>query len=115
FAAMGLAAPGTWSELLQQAQIFKAGDLIDSGFVTALSPNADFVASHWNQIFWSSGGQLWEAEKYQVEGILNTQIGIEALEFANQLWQTAPVGAGAFGIDEVINAICEGTTAMAEI
>ena len=85
------------------------------GFATHWSPDGDLVATTWNHIFWSFGGELWDSESYQVEGILNGEAGVEAIEFANALWETAPDGAGSFGFDEVVGAMCSGTTAMVEI
>ena len=115
FEAAGFEAPTSWSELLEQAQAFKEGDDIENGFATHWSPDGDLVATTWNHILWSFGGELWDSESYTVDGILNTETGVEAIEFANQLWATAPDGAGSFGFDEVVGAMCNGSTAMIEI
>jgi multiple sugar transport system substrate-binding protein len=115
FEEAGFEPPATWSELLEQAQYFAESDSIDYGFATHWSPGGDLVATTWNHIFWSFGGELWDPETYQIEGILNGEAGVRAIEFANQLWQTAPDGAGSFGFDEVVGAMCNGTTAMVEI
>lgn len=115
FAEAGFEPATSWSELLEQAQTLKDGDLIDNGFATHWNPGGDLVATTWNHILWSFGGELWDEETYQVEGILNSETGVEAIEFANQLWQTAPDGAGSFGFDEVVGAMCNGSTAMIEI
>lgn len=115
FEAADFEPPTLWTELLEQAQTFKEGDLIENGFATHWSPDGDLVATTWNHILWSFGGELWDSEAYQVEGVLNTDTGVEAVNFANELWQTAPDGAGSFGFDEVVGAMCNGTTAMIEI
>lgn len=115
FEEMGYEPPQTWSELLEQAQAFKGSDSVENGFATHWSPGGDLAATTWNHIFWSFGGELWDPESYQVEGVLNGEAGVRAIEFANQLWQTAPDGAGSFGFDEVVSAMCNGTTAMVEI
>jgi multiple sugar transport system substrate-binding protein len=115
FEEAGFEAPTSWAELLEQAQALKEGDLIENGFATHWSPDGDFVATTWNHILWSFGGELWDPAEYQVEGVLNTEVGVEAIEFANALWATAPDGAGSFGFDEVVGAMCNGTTAMIEI
>jgi multiple sugar transport system substrate-binding protein len=115
FEAAGFEPPTTWSELLEQAQFFAESDLIEYGYASHWSPGGDLVATAWNHILWSFGGELWEPETYQVEGVLNDEAGLRAIEFSNQLWQTAPVGAGSFGFDEVVGAMCNGTTAMVEI
>ena len=115
FEAAGYEPAASWSELLSQAQELKDGDLIENGFATHWSPDGDLVATTWNHILWSFGGELWDAETYTVEGYINSEIGVEAINFANQLWATAPDGAGSFGFDEVVGAMCNGTTAMVEI
>ncbi|MEQ8677827.1 MAG: extracellular solute-binding protein [Aggregatilineales bacterium] len=115
FEEAGLEVPATWSELLADAQAFKEGDLIENGFATHWSPDGDLVATGWNHLFWSFGGELWDSETYTVEGIINDEAGVRAIEFANELWQTAPDGAGSFGFDEVVGAMCNGSTAMVEI
>lgn len=115
FEEAGFEPPATWSELLEQAQTLKDGDLIENGFATHWSPESDLVATTWNHILWSFGGELWDSETYTVEGVINDEIGVEAVNFANQLWQTAPDGAGSFGFDEIVGTMCSGTTAMIEI
>lgn len=115
FEEAGFEPPTSWSELLEQAQFFKESDIIENGFATHWSPGGDLVATTWNHQLWSLGGELWDSETYQVEGVLNSEAGVAAIELANALWQTAPDGAGSFGFDEVVTAMCNGTTAMVEI
>lgn len=110
-----LAVPSTWSELLQQAQFFKETDFIDNGFASHWVNDGDLVQTAWNHILWSFGGELWDAETYTVEGVLNTDVGVRAVEFANQLFQTAPTGSAGFNFDETVSTICNGSTAMIEI
>jgi len=64
---------------------------------------------------WSFGGELWNPDELQVEGVINAEAGVRAIEFARELWRTAPDGAGSFGFDETVGAMCNGTTAMVEI
>ena len=52
FEAAGFEAPETWSELLEQAQALKEGDLIENGFATHWNPDGDLVATTWNHILW---------------------------------------------------------------
>lgn len=110
-----LKAPESWSELLQIAQFFKDSDFIENGFATHWINSGDLVQTAWNHILWSFGGELWDPETYQVEGVLNNEAGVRAVEFAQQLFQTAPAGAAGFGFDEVVGTICNGSTAMIEI
>ena len=115
FEQMGFEPPATWTELLSQAQAFKESDAVDFGFATHWNPGGDLVATTWNHILWSFGGELWDPETMQVEGILNGPEAVQAIELANDLWETAPTGAGSFAFDEVVGAMCNGSTAMVEI
>jgi multiple sugar transport system substrate-binding protein len=110
-----LAVPQTWTELLQIAQFFKESDVIDNGYASHWINSGDLVQTAWNHILWSFGGDLWDAETYQVEGVLNNEIGLQAVEFGQQLVETGPVAVTGFGFDETVSAICNGSTAMIEI
>ena len=110
-----LVAPASWSELLAQAQFFKETEFIDNGFATHWVNDGDLVQTAWNHVLWSFGGELWDPETYTVEGVLNNEAGLRAVEFANQLFQTAPTGAAAFNFDDTVSAICNGSAAMIEI
>jgi multiple sugar transport system substrate-binding protein len=110
-----LEVPQSWTELLQIAQFFKDSDVIDSGFATHWINSGDLVQTTWNHILWSFGGELWDPKTYKIEGILNNDIGLQALQFAQKLFLTAPTGAASFGFDETVGTICNGTTAMVEI
>jgi multiple sugar transport system substrate-binding protein len=114
----GFEPPETWSELLEQAEYFKEGDAIDNGYVTFWCGTVacyDQMATVWNQMAWSFGGDLWDPETYTVEGILNSPENLEALEFARELFQTGPDGAAIFSFDETVGAVCSGSTAMTTI
>jgi multiple sugar transport system substrate-binding protein len=114
----GFEPPETWSELLEQAEYFKDGDAIDNGYVSFWCGTVacyDQMATVWNQMAWSFGGDLWDPETYQVEGILNSPENLEALEFARELFQTGPDGAAIFSFDETVGAVCSGSTAMTTI
>ncbi|MEM9952899.1 MAG: extracellular solute-binding protein [Chloroflexota bacterium] len=115
YQALGLSAPVTWEELVEQAQLFRVNDDIPFGFVTHWSRQNDYVSSTWNHILWSSGGSLWDEATFTVEDILNTDDALEAVTIANILWQTAPDDALTFTPTEVANAICDGDVAVVEL
>ena len=118
YAEAGFEPPETWSELLEQAQFFKEGDLIENGYVTHWCGAVacyDTLATAWNQIAWSFGGQLWDSETYQIDGVFNSAENLAAVEFAQQLFQTGPEGAANFGFDETVGAICSGSVAITNI
>ncbi len=110
-----LVVPASWSELLAQAQFFKETEFIDNGFATHWLNDGDLVQTAWNHVLWSFGGELWDPTTYTVEGVLNNEAGLRAVEFANQLFETAPTGAAAFNFDDTVSAICNGSAAMIEI
>jgi multiple sugar transport system substrate-binding protein len=120
FEQAGFAPPTTWTELLEQAQYFKetADDGVDNGYATFWCGAVacyDQMATVWNQMAWSFGGQLWDSETYQIEGVLNSAENVAALEFAQELFQTGPEGAANFTFDETVGAICSGSIAMTTI
>jgi multiple sugar transport system substrate-binding protein len=110
-----LEVPKSWTELLQIAQFFKGSKWIDNGFATHWVNSGDLVQTAWNHVLWSFGGELWDPKTYKVEGVLNTDVGVKAVQFAQELFKTAPDGAGGFGFDETVGTICNGSTAMIEI
>lgn len=118
FEQAGFEPPQTWSELLEQAKFFKERDLIDNGYATFWCGAVacyDQVATVWNQMAWSFGGELWDPETYQIDGVLNSPENVAALEFAQELFQTGPEGAANFTFDETVGAICSGSIAMTTI
>lgn len=118
FEAAGFEPPTTWSELLEQAQFFKDGDLIENGYATHWCGAVacyDQMATAWNQMAWSFGGELWDSETFQIEGVFNSPENLAAVEFAQQLFQTGPDGAANFTFDETVGSICSGSTAITTI
>lgn len=115
FEQLDLEPASTWSELQAQAQAIKESGVVEAGFATHWNPGGDLAATTWNHILWSMGGELWDPATMQIEGILNSDEAVRAVELAHALWQTAPTGAGSFGFDEVVAAMCNGSTAMVEI
>jgi multiple sugar transport system substrate-binding protein len=110
-----LAPPASLSQRLAQAQFFAESDVIENGFATHWLNDGDLVQTAWNHILWSFGGELWDPATYSVDGVLNTDVGVRAVEHAQAEFLTAGEGAAAFGFDQVVTAICDGSTAMIEI
>jgi multiple sugar transport system substrate-binding protein len=117
-----LAVPKTWTELLQTAQFFKETpddvDSVPNGYTTYWCGTVacyDQVVTVWNQMAWSFGGELWDPTTYKVEGVLNSDTNVKALEFAAELFKTGPEGSGDFTFNETVDAICSGSVAMTTI
>jgi multiple sugar transport system substrate-binding protein len=116
-----LGVPKTWSELLRIAQFFKGSGGkygVDNGYTThwcGAPACYDQMATHWNQILWSFGGELWDPATYKVQGYINSDTALRALQFDRELFQTGPEGQAAFTHNETVDALCNGATAMATI
>jgi multiple sugar transport system substrate-binding protein len=117
-----LAVPAKWTELLEVAKFFKETpddvDKAPNGYTTFWCGTPacyDQVATVWNQMAWSWGGELWDPATYKVEGVLNSETNLKALEFAAELFKTGPEGSGDFQFNETVSAICDGSVAMTTI
>ena len=119
--AKDLGPPSTWSELLGIAQFFKdsAGKYgVQNGYTTHWCGTPacyDQIATHWNQILWSFGGDIWDPAAYKTQGFINSDTAVKALDFDRQLFQTGPAGQGNFQFNETVDALCSGTTATGTI
>ena len=117
---MDLKVPTTWDELLKQAQFFKNSNGkygVKNGYsaIWIGKGGYDEVATQVNQILWSFGGELWDPKTYKVEGVLNSDTNAKALAFAAELFKTSPDGAGNFSFNEMIGAMCDGSTAIGNV
>jgi multiple sugar transport system substrate-binding protein len=117
-----LEVPKTWSELLAIAQFIKENPGkyggVQNGYTTFWCGTVacyDQIATHWNQILWSWGGELWDPKTYKVDGFINSQTAVDALNFDRDLFKTGPEGQGNFQFDQTVDALCSGTTAMTTI
>lgn len=117
-----LAVPQKWTELLTIAQFFKETpddvDKVPNGYATFWCGTPacyDQIATVWNQMAWSFGGELWDPATYKVDGVINSESNVRALQFAADLYKTGPDGAGDFQFNETVDAICSGSVAMSTI
>ena len=116
-----LAVPTKWTDLLEIAQFIKANpDLgsVPNGYTTfwcGTKACYDQVATVWNQMAWSFGGEIWDPKTYKVQGVINSDTNVKALQFAADLFKTGPEGSGNFTFDETVDAICSGSVAMTTI
>jgi multiple sugar transport system substrate-binding protein len=114
-----LAPPQTWTELLAIARFFKESNGkygVANGYTTHWCGTPacyDNLATHWNQILWSWGGEMWDPQTHQIEGVLNSPAGVAALNFDRELFKTGPEGQASYRPVEAQAAVCSGTTAMA--
>ena len=114
--------PKTWTEVQQVAQFVKDNsgkyEALKYGYTTHWCGTPacyDQMATHWNQILWSMGGDIWDPSTYKVQGFINSPTAVQALDFDRKLFQSGPEGQGNFQFNETVDAVCSGTTAMATI
>ena len=121
WAGQELKVPTKWSDLLKIAQYIKANpdpSGVKYGYTTfwcGTQACYDQVATVWNQMAWSWGGELWDPKTYKIQGIINSDTNLKALQFAAELFKTGPEGSGNFQFNETVDALCSGTTAMTTI
>jgi len=114
--------PKTWTDVLNVAQFVKDNSgkykNLKYGYTTHWCGTPacyDQMATHWNQIMWSMGGEIWDPKTYKMQGLINSDIGVQALDFDRKLFQTGPEGQGNFQFNETVDALCSGTTAIGTI
>ena len=108
-----LAVPKTYDELRDIAEFFTRPDENMYGLASYGSRDYDAVTSPLDGVIWSFGGELWDSETKMAEGVINSDVNVEALEFYADLFQFMPPGASSWFYDEVNNAVHTGIVAMA--
>jgi len=106
-----LTAAKTWDEYYDIAEFFNRPDQQLYGSASHFAAAYDAITCNWNQIFWSNGGELWDG-KNKVEGFLNTDAGVKALDFYKKLYKVSPPGSGNWWFDEVNTAMAQGQVAQ---
>jgi multiple sugar transport system substrate-binding protein len=71
----------------------------------------DFCTCPQLSIMWSRGGDIWDPNTGQVEGILNTDENAKAMELYKSWLKYMPPGATNFGIAEEIDVWTQGKVA----
>ena len=108
-----LAVPKTYDEMRDIAEFFTRPEENLYGLASYGSRDYDAVTSPLDGVLWSFGGELWDSETKQAEGVINSDVAVEALEFYADLFQFMPPGASGWFYDEVNNAVHTGIVAMA--
>lgn len=108
-----LAVPTTYTQLRDISEFFTRPDQNLYGLASYGSRDYDAVTSPFDGVLWSFGGELWDPETKQAEGVINSEVAVEALQFYKDLFQFMPPGATGWFYDEVNNAVHTGIVAMA--
>jgi len=83
------------------------------GIAMWLSKDYDSVTMGFQQVMWSFGGSYGDEETYKVEGILNSDAGVKALEFYVDLAKFTPPGSENYYWNECLTAFQQGKVATA--
>ena len=107
-----LAAPTTWAELLDIAEFFHRPDENRYGVAIYTDNSYDALVMGVENAIFSYGGELGNYETYEVEGILNSEQNVRALEDYKRLYSYTPPGWAKTFFVENNQAITEGLAAM---
>ncbi len=108
------APPRTWDEFLKDA--LKLNHPPERyGAFTHAGRQGDYITQDFFPILWSMGGDLWDAKKWTVQGIVNAKPAVAALEFYagwNLKHKIVPPESANWGNEEVFNALAQDKVAM---
>lgn len=110
-----LAVPKTWAEFKDVAEFFTRPEkkLYGAALFYAGGGGYDGITMGFMQTLWALGGDLHDASG-KVEGVINSQKSIEALDFyAKTLKKFNPPGAEKFYYNETLSEFKAGDVAMA--
>ena len=106
---MGDTPPATWDDMIAAAKKCEDENPGMSGLAFHQANGSDAAAVTYNTVNGVYGGQLWNADDKQIEGVINDDAGRKAMDvLVNQMKPLAPKGSGNWFIDEVNAAISQG-------
>lgn len=80
-----LKIPDTWLQLRDIAEFFYRPEKDLYGVLIFAEPRYDGITMGVDSLIWAWGGDLGDEKSYRVKGVLNSEQGIEALSFYNEL------------------------------
>ncbi|WP_299131328.1 extracellular solute-binding protein [uncultured Amaricoccus sp.] len=107
-----LAPPTNWQQLHDIAEFFYRPDEKRYGIAIYTDNSYDAMAMGFENALFSFGGDLGNAETYQVEGYINSDKAVAALEAYRALYGFTPPGWAKTFFVEDNQAITEGLAAM---
>jgi multiple sugar transport system substrate-binding protein len=108
-----LGVPANWNQLADEAAFFTRPKQHLWGIGVHQASTYDAAAEYFNQILWNWGGDLWNGNTGQIDGVVNDYHGVAALNFAKRLTKYTPPGSGNWWFTDVITALNEGEIAIA--
>jgi multiple sugar transport system substrate-binding protein len=107
-----LAVPKTWAELRDIAEFFHRPDQNRYGIAIYTDNSYDGLVMGVENVIFSYGGELGDYQSYKVDGIINSEQNVKALELYRELYTFTPPGwAKAFFVENN-QAITENLAAM---
>ena len=107
-----LAPPKTWKELLDIAEFFHRPDENRYGVAIYTDNSYDALVMGVENAIFSYGADLGDYETYKVEGYINSDAAVSALEDYKKLYSYTPPGWAKTFFVENNQAITEGLVAM---
>ncbi len=107
-----LAIPKTWAQLKDMAEFFHRPSENRYGVAIYTQKDYDAITMGVQNVVFAWGADLGDPKTYQVNGVLNTPAGIEALEFYKELYKYTPPDWGNVFFQGNNQAITEGLAAM---
>ena len=110
-----LGVPETYDQLRDIAEFFHRpqNDPPLYGVALFLGKDYDSIAMGFQQVMWSFGASYGDEKTYKVEGILNSDAGVKALEFYVDLAKFTPPGSENYYWNECLTAFQQGKVAVA--
>lgn len=107
-----LAAPETWAQMLDMAEFFHRPDEDRYGVAIYTDNSYDALVMGVENAIFSYGAELGNFETYEVDGIINSDAAVQALEDYKRLYSYTPPGWAKTFFVENNQAITEGLAAM---
>ena len=108
-----LAPPKTYAQLRDIAEFFTRPEQDLYGIATWYSKAYDGITMGFQQVMWSYGASYGDPDTFKVDGYINSEKAVKALEYYKDLLQFAPPDAPNFYYDETNGAYLAGKVAMA--
>ncbi len=107
-----LGVPKTWAQLRDIAEFFHRPDQNRYGAAIYTDNSYDGLVMGVENVLFSYGGELGDYSKYKVDGIINSDKNVSALEYYRELYKFTPPGWGKAFFVENNQAITENLAAM---
>jgi multiple sugar transport system substrate-binding protein len=107
-----LAVPKTFKEMRDIAEFFYRPDQKTYGIAIYTDNSYDGLAGGFESVLFSYGGELGDYATYEVDGFINSDRAVAALEFYRELYKFTPPGWANANFAEENQAITESLAAM---